>query len=333
MLFKLSVLDQSMARGRSEGAVALQETITMAKWCESLGYERFWLSEHHAFPSVAGSAPEILLAAVGAATRKIRLGSGGIMLPHYSPYKVAEVFSLLSNLYPNRIDLGVGRAPGADMDTAKALATDGKPKFEAFPKLVEKLSEYLWQDITDPMVSPKPHEDIPVWMLGSSPDSAQLAARLGLPYNLAAFINPQAHENFLTFYKDNFKPSSLWKQPYSILTIGVFCADTQEQAEALQLTFDINFYRFITGQTQGSFLSPQEALNYPITPQLADFIKSRSALRAVGTAQQVKAKISAIAERFAVDEIMMVSNMYYLEDRKRSFELVMGAFNGEQASN
>jgi luciferase family oxidoreductase group 1 len=269
----------------------------------------------------------VLIAALGAATNTIRLGSGGIMLPHYSAYKVAEVFSMLSNLYPNRIDLGVGRAPGADMGTARALATDGKPKFEAFPKLVSQLSEYLWEDITEPMVSPKPHENIPVWMLGSSPDSAQLAARLGLPYNLAAFINPQAHENFMNFYRENFKPSAMWKQPYSILTISVFCADTEAQAKALQLTFDINFYRFITGRTQGSFLTPQEAQLYPVTPELADFMKSRSALRAVGTAEQVKTKITAIAQQFGADEIMMVSNMYYLEDRKRSFELVKQAFS------
>ena len=327
MAFKLSVLDQSMARGRHDGALALQETIEMAKWCEALGYERFWVSEHHAFPSVAGSAPEILLAALGAATNKIRLGSGGIMLPHYSAYKVAEVFSMLSNLYPGRIDLGVGRAPGADLGTARALATDGKPKFEAFPRLVEKLSEYLWQDMTDPMVSPKPNEDIPVWMLGSSPDSAQLAARLGLPYNLAAFINPQAHQSIMNFYQENFQESALWKKPYSILTIGVFCADTEEQAKALQLTFDINFYRFITGHTQGSFLTPQEAQLHPITSQLSDFMKNRNALRAVGTPEQVKAKITAIANQFGVDEIMMVSNMYYLEDRKRNFELVKQVFD------
>jgi luciferase family oxidoreductase group 1 len=326
MTFKLSVLDQSMARGRDEGALALQETIAMAKWCEDLGYERFWVSEHHAFPSVAGSAPEVLIAALGAVTSKIRLGSGGIMLPHYSPYKIAEVFSLLSNLYPNRIDLGVGRAPGADMSTARALATDGRPKFEAFPHLVEKLGEYLWQDQTDPIVSPKPNEHIPVWMLGSSPDSAQLAARLGLPYNLAAFINPQAQEQYIEFYQNNFQPSGLWKTPYSMLTVSVFCADSEEQAKALQLTFDINFYRFITGRTGGSFLTPQQAQSFPVSPELADFMRSRDTLRAVGTPEQVKAKLSNIAQRFKVDEIMMVSNMYYLEDRKRNFELIKQAF-------
>jgi luciferase family oxidoreductase group 1 len=327
MTFKLSVLDQSMARGRDQGALALQETIEMAKWCETLGYQRFWVSEHHAFPSVAGSVPEVLIAALGAATSHIRLGSGGIMLPHYSAYKVAEVFSLLSNLYPNRIDLGVGRAPGADMNTARALATDGRPKFEAFPQLVKKLGEYLWKDQTEPMVSPKPNEDIPIWILGSSPDSAQLAARLGLPYNLGAFINPQAQEQYIEFYQNNFQPSALWKTPYSMLTVSVFCADTEEQAKALQVTFDINFYRFITGRTGGSFLTPQEAQLFPITPELADFMRSRDSLRAMGTPDQVKTKLTAIAQRFKVDELMMVSNMYYLEDRKRNFELIMQEFN------
>ncbi|MFY0642726.1 MAG: LLM class flavin-dependent oxidoreductase [Bermanella sp.] len=325
-MFKLSVLDQSMSHGRNQGAKALQETLAMAQWCESLGYERFWVSEHHAFPSVAGAAPEVLLAAIGAATNTIRLGSGGIMLPHYSPYKIAEVFSVLSNLYPSRIDLGVGRAPGADMETAKALATDGRPKFEAFPKLVEKLSEYLWQENTQPLVCPKPSEDIPLWMLGSSPDSAQLAAQRGLPYNLAAFINPQVQANYMSHYRNHFKASALCREPYSMLTISAFCADTQEKAQELARAFDINFYRFVTGQTQGSFLTPEEAALYPITPQLADFMKSRSALRVVGTQDQVKEKITNIAQQYQLDEIMIVSNMYYLEDRKRSFELIKAAF-------
>lgn len=325
-MFKLSVLDQSMARGRDQGQQALQETIAMAKWCEDLGYERFWVSEHHAFPSVAGSAPEVLLAALGAATQRIRLGSGGIMLPHYSPYKIAEVFSVLSNLYPGRIDLGVGRAPGADMSTARALATDGLPKFEAFPQLVETLSEYLWQEQTQPVVSPKPAEDIPLWMLGSSPDSAQLAAKLGLPYNLAAFINPQVHPNFMEFYREHFQPSALCPQPYTMLTMSVFCADTDARAQELAKTFDINFYRFVTGQTQGSFLSPEEAALYPMSPQLAEFIAGRSQLRAVGTPEQVKIKISQIAQSFMLDEIMVVTNMYYFEDRKRSFELLKQVF-------
>ena len=327
MSLPLSVLDQSLARSADQASTALQETLTMARWCEQLGYHRFWVSEHHAFAAVAGSAPEVLLAALGAATQSIRLGSGGIMLPHYSAYKVAEVFSLLANLYPGRIDLGVGRAPGADMSTAVALATDGRPKFEKFPELVAQLSDYLWQEHTSPVVSPRPPEDIPLWMLGSSPDSAILAAQRGLPYNLGLFINPQADTRLIGLYKQHFQPSEKLAQPYAILTLSVFCADTQEQALALQLTHDLNLFRFFTGQSEGRSLTPQEAQAYPLGPQETAFIASRENSRAAGTPEQVREKVLLLAQQHQADEIMAVTNMYYLEDRKRSFELLIGAMS------
>jgi len=327
MSLPLSVLDQSLARSADQASTALQETLIMARWCEQLGYHRFWVSEHHAFAAVAGSAPEVLLAALGAATQSIRLGSGGIMLPHYSAYKVAEVFSLLANLYPGRIDLGVGRAPGADMSTAVALATDGRPKFEKFPELVAQLSDYLWQEHTSPVVSPRPPEDIPLWMLGSSPDSAILAAQRGLPYNLGLFINPQADTRLIGLYKQHFQPSEKLAQPYAILTLSVFCADTQEQALALQLTHDLNLFRFFTGQSESRSLTPREAQAYPLGPQETAFIASRENSRAAGTPPQVREKILQLVQQHQADEIMAVTNMYYLEDRKRSFELLMGAMN------
>lgn len=326
MSLQLSVLDQSLARAPDQAATALQETLQMAQWCEHLGYHRFWVSEHHAFPSVAGSAPEVLLAALGAATRRIRIGSGGIMLPHYSAYKVAEVFSLLANLYPGRVDLGIGRAPGADMSTAVALATDGRPKFEAFPALTAKLSEYLWAETTSPIVSPRPPEDIPLWMLGSSPDSAVLAAQRGLPYNLGLFINPQADPRLIGLYKSHFQASERQANPYAILTLSVFCADTEEQANTLQLTYDLNLYRFFTGQSNGQSMTPQEALDYTVGPHEKAFIASRENSRASGTPQQVRERIEALATQHDADEIMAVTNMYYLEDRKRSFELLREAF-------
>lgn len=299
----------------------------MAQWCEELGYTRFWVSEHHAFPSVAGSAPEVLLAAIGAATKTIRIGSGGIMLPHYSAYKVAEVFSLLANLYPGRIDLGIGRAPGADMATAVALATDGRPKFEAFPELTAKLSDYLWAEKTQPVVSPRPPRDIPLWMLGSSPDSAVLAAQRGLPYNLGLFINPQADTRLIGFYKSNFQSSPLQAAPYAILTLSVFCADTETRAQLLQLTYDLNLFRFFTGQSNGSSLSPEQASDYPIGPQEQTFIASRENSRATGTPDQVRKRIETLAAEHNADEIMAVTNMYHFEDRKRSFELLKTAFD------
>jgi len=325
MTLKLSVLDQSLARSADQASTALQETLQMAQWCEQLGYERFWVSEHHAFTAVAGSAPEVLLAALGAATQTIRIGSGGIMLPHYSAYKVAEVFSLLANLYPGRVDLGIGRAPGADMSTAVALATDGRPKFEKFPELVAQLSDYLWAETTNPVVSPRPPEDIPLWLLGSSPDSAILAAQRGLPYNLGLFINPQADTRLISLYKSRFQPSGKLAAPYAILTLSVFCADSQEQARALQLTHDLNLFRFFTGQSNGVSMTPQEAQLYPIGPQEKMFIESRENSRACGKPAQVREQILHLAELHGADEIMAVTNSYYFQDRKRSFELLMEA--------
>ena len=319
---KLSVLDQSLARDPDQASAALQETLEMARWCEQLGYERFWVSEHHAFPTVAGSAPEVLLAAIGAATQSIRIGSGGIMLPHYSPYKVAEVFSLLANLYPGRVDLGIGRAPGADMSTAVALATDGRPKFAAFPELTAKLSYYLWSEKSEPLLSPIPPEAIPLWMLGSSPDSAVLAAQRGLPYTLGLFINPQADPRLIGLYKSNYQASAMNPEPYAMLALGVFCADSEEQAQLLQLTYDLNLFRFFTGQSDGRSLSPEDAQAYPVGAREQEFIASRSNARATGTPEQVRERLLELAAQHQADEIMAVTNMYYFEDRKRSFELL-----------
>ena len=323
---KLSVLDQSFARTYDSAPEALQETIAMAQLCEELGYERFWISEHHAFHALAGSAPEVLLSALGAATESIRLGSGGVMLPHYSPYKVAEQFSLLANLYPGRIDLGLGRAPGTDMPTAVALARNGRPSFHDFPRQVEELSDYLWVDGAKPLVSPKPPRDLPIWMLGSSADSAVLAAERGLPYNLGAFISPAVQPSVIETYKSGFKPSALQPEPYAILTMGVFCAETEEMARAQQRTFDVNFYRFISGQSKGGFLPPEEALAVNVDPQMQMFMDQRETLRAVGTPEQVREKIERIVSVFGVDEIMAVTNMYYFEDRQNSFRLLKGCF-------
>lgn len=328
---KLSVLDQSFCRSVDQASTALHETIEMAQWCEQLGFDRFWVSEHHAFPSIAGSAPEVLLAAIGAATKTIRLGSGGIMLPHYSAYKVAETFSILANLYPKRIDLGIGRAPGADMTTAVALATDGRPKFERFPDLVAELDHYLNGGVTQPLVSPKPPGDLPVWMLGSSSDSAVLAAERGMPYNLGLFINPQASSQLISHYKSAFQASNLHKKPHAIVTIGVFCADSEAQARKQQFSFDVNFFRYITGQRSDSngkdFLTPDEAQDFPMTPQLQSFMLQRGENRAVGTPDQVKQQVLEVAHKYQADEVMAVTNMYYFEDRKRSFELLKKAFD------
>ena len=326
MTFTLSVLDQSFARSYQSATTALQETIEMAHFCEALGYERFWISEHHGFKALAGSAPEVLLAALGAATKQIRLGSGGIMLPHYSSYKVAEVFSMLANLYPNRIDLGIGRAPGTDMLTASALAPNGQPDFHKFPKQVAELWHYLKDEHTQPTVSPKPPENLSMWMLGSSQDSAVLAAQHGLPYNLALFINPHASATIAQYYQQHFQPSQQQQTPYTSVTLATFCAEDEDYAHLLAKSYEVNYYRYITGEWQGDFLTPEQVDEYPVSPQLQAFMQQRLPRRAIGTPAQVKATIEEIQAQFNADEVMMVSNVYHFEDRKKSFELVKKAF-------
>lgn len=326
----LSVLDQSFTSDCSGAPEALQQTIEMAQHCESLGYQRFWVSEHHAFKGLAGSAPEVLMAALGANTSKIRLGSGGVMLPHYSPYKVAETFSLLANLYPGRIDLGIGRAPGADMSTAVALAQNGQPNFQQFPEQVERLVDYLDNPNARPLVSPAPPKDFPVWMLGSSSDSAGFAAHFGLPYNLGLFINPQASPGFVRQYRERFKPLRELKKPQVAITASVFCADTEARAKELQHTFDVNFFLFVTGQTalyspDGTMLDTEQVKSVPVTPALTGFTQQRNQTRAVGTPEQVANKLRALVDDYQADELMLVSNTFYFEERKRCFELVKDA--------
>jgi luciferase family oxidoreductase group 1 len=274
---------------------------------------------------IAGSAPEVLLGALGMATKEIRLGSGGIMLPHYSPYKVAEQFSVLANLYPDRVDLGVGRAPGADMSTAVALSPDGRPRFDRFEEQVAQLSRYLWKPDAKPVVSPKPPANLPIWMLGSSVDSAILAAKRGLPYNLGLFINPSASPEVIKVYRDRFVPSERCPEPYVILTLSVFCAEDKQRAEDQSYAFDVNFFRFVTGQEQNSFLPTEEALKLPMMPQFREFRMSRANGRVAGDPGFVASKLSEYVDRYQVDEVMAVSSVYSFEERLDSFRLLKDA--------
>ena len=232
------------------------------------------------------------------------------------------MFSLLDNLYPGRIDLGIGRAPGADMSTAVALAPDGKPRFEHFPAQTAQLEDFLWNADARPLVSPRPTCPIPLWMLGSSQDSAALAATRGLPYNLGLFINPQADPRLIGLYKKHYQPSEMNPEPHAILALAVFCAEDEKRAKELHLTYEINLFRFFTGQSDGRSLTPEQVADYPIGPREQAFIESRASARAVGTPEQVQDQLRTIARLHQADEIMAVTNMYYFEERKRSFELL-----------
>lgn len=319
---KLSILDQSPIRKGGTAEDALRETLELAQMAERLGYERFWVSEHHNTNSLAGSAPEVLLAAIGAATNNLRIGSGGIMLPHYSAFKVAETFSLLSTLYPGRIDLGIGRAPGSDMDTARVLATDGRPKFERFPILVEQLTQMIHDRSFRPKVTPVPPINPDIWMLGSSQDSAVLAAQQGLPYNFAFFINNRMVPALFEYYRNNFQPSAQLAEPKTILTLNVMVADDYDSAFRLALSRALTFLQFATGQKVKGTVTPEEAAEYPYNAQEWAFIESRLGNAAIGSPKEVKAILENVAREWGVDEIMTVTITYDFADRIRSYEML-----------
>ncbi|WP_299775250.1 LLM class flavin-dependent oxidoreductase [uncultured Pseudoteredinibacter sp.] len=326
---KLSVLDQSPLRKGGSAEQAFSETLRLAKYVEELGYHRFWVSEHHGTDALAGSAPEVLLGALGASTERIRIGSGGIMLPHYTPYKVAELGASLSALNPGRIDLGIGRAPGTDMVTARLLAQNGQPDFSRFPEQTAKLQEVLYDKNFQPKLRPQAESPPDLWMLGSSPDSAALAGQLGLPYNFALFINPAMDGRILAYYRHCFQneagPGRL-SMPHTSLTVNVLVADTEEQAHYLARSRLVSYLKFIAGKSDTEICSPDEAAAYQLSPQEEAFANQRMQSSAIGSPEQVKAKLLALADEYGADELMTVSICYDFNDRLRSHKLLAEAF-------
>lgn len=322
----LSMLDQSPVREGVTAVQAFQETLTLARTAESLGYRRFWVSEHHNAHCLAGSSPEVLLAAIGASTEEMRIGSGGVMLPYYSPFKVAESFSVLTNLYPDRIDLGVGRAPGGDMKTARMLAPGAGPRFEQFPELVAELVEILQNKDFEPPVTPRIHHPPPVWMLGSSPESAMLAARLGLPYNFALFINSNIDPRILEFYRHYFEPSSQSQQPQTCIAVNVICADTEAEARRLALSRDLLFARFASGKPSTVVPAVEEAEKHTFSEAERAFLDDKFRLAAVGGPEQVRDIIDRLAGQFGADEVMAVTITHDFDARLRSYELLADVY-------
>lgn len=332
MPISISVLDQSpIAHGRN-AADALRETIELAKLCDQLGYHRYWVAEHHASDALAGCSPEVLLARLGAETKSIRIGSGGVMLPHYSPYKVAENFKLLQTLYPNRIDLGVGRAPGTDPFTASALRYGSNRGPQYFPSMVMDLDALL-RDV-DPVTQgmekarafPAIDECPQLWMLGSSEDSAVLAGQLGLPYCFAYFINPNIGNDIFSIYRHHFKPSVHLSEPHTCLSIFGVCADTEEQAVLLSRSRDLWFIRLLRGNP-GPFPTVEKAVNYPYSAGETALIDEHRGKLAVGTAKQMKEKLETVAQEFGADELMLVTITHEFNARCHSYRLLMEAWN------
>lgn len=326
---RLSVLDQSVARAGSPHDQAIRDTVALAEHCEALGYERFWLSEHHSHPTIVGSAPEVLMAAIAARTSRIRIGSAGVMLPHYAPFKVAEQFRVLEALAPGRIDLGVGRAPGSDQRTARLLNPDPRAS-ERFPQQVLELQAWVSGIELPPG---HPGSGVPaypggatapqLWMLGSSDYGAQLAAHLGLPYAFAHFIAEEACADALALYRQAFRPG-LVDRPLAAICVWALAAETEDEAWHLfasreRARMDRNLGRL------GPLLPPAEAAR-PWSE--AEEVQRRHLRRTaiVGSAPQVAERLRSLAGELGVEEVAVITWTWDPRAQRRSYELLAREF-------
>ena len=332
-MLRVSVLDQSPIAAGATAGDALRTTLELAQLADSLGYERYWLAEHHSFSALAGSVPEILVGHVASATTRIRVGSGGVMLPHYSPLKVAETFRMLEVLHPGRIDLGVGRAPGADPLTTFALqARHRDPTADDFPNQLIELVGFLNGTIPDShafsriKVMPDSGAAPALWLLGSGGSSAQFAGQFGLPYAYAHFINPSGGERLASDYRKAFHSTSAHAAPYVGICVSTICADSDEEAERLAASLRLWRLRLERGDP-GQIPTVEEALEYPYTPSEEARVNELASRFVVGGPESVHRQLLALAERFEADELFIVTICHDQSARLHSYQLLAEAFD------
>ena len=331
-LRRLSVLDQSPVAEGSTGSAALANTIDLARLADELGYHRYWVAEHHGGPSLAGPSPEVLIGPIAAATEHLRVGSGGVMLPHYSPLKVAESFSVLAGLFPGRIDLGIGRAAGTDPTTTFALQRDRRtPSPDDFPQhLAELLAYYEGGFPADhpfvslPRVLPGRPEQPEPWLLGSSPQSAIWAAQLGLPYAFADFINPDGAE-IAALYRERFEPSSWLAEPRVAVAAWSVCAETGAEAERLASSSRMTLSLLRRGRLV-PVPPPEKALRFLAEQGQASDPAGRRGV--IGDPAAVRAGLERVAAAYGAEEAIVVTITYDHAARRRSYELIADAFGG-----
>lgn len=327
----VSVLDQSPIRTGGTAAEAVAETVELAQACERWGYHRYWLAEHHASRGLAGSTPEVLVAHVAARTSRIRVGSGGVMLSHYSALKVAENFRMLETLYPGRIDLGIGRAPGSDPRTARALAHGpGALGIEHFPAQISDLLGFLRSDLPqghpfrgirampDGLTMPE------LWLLGSSDEGAALAARFGTAFAFAHFISDEGGAEVTRAYAARFRPGVL-EAPRASVAVFALAADTEAEAQRLAKSRDLWITRLYTGRP-GAFPSVEEAETYPYTEQELTIVHHAKRRTIAGAPEQVRDRLLALAGAYGAVELMIVAITFDFKARLRSYQLLAEAF-------
>jgi luciferase family oxidoreductase group 1 len=328
----LSILDLSPVSAGSSGAISLRNSLDLARLADELGFTRYWVAEHHNLPSIASSAPDIMIGQIAAATRRIRMGSGGVMLPNHAPLMVAERFKVLEALFPGRIDLGLGRAPGTDPITSYALRrrqdAGGDDDFlERFQELILFGTSGFPDDHPFRSVRAMPQDVAlpPIWVLGSSGYGARLAALAGIGFAFAHHFAEHDAVAAMTSYRQEFRPSAARETPYAILACAAVCADSTEAAERLASTVDLNFVR----RRRGDYLplaTPEEALAYPYSPAERGLIARNRARLFVGTKSEVRERLQPLIDATKADEVMITTMIYDHAARRHSFELLAEAF-------
>lgn len=325
---KISVLDLAIVRDGGTAAATFKNSLDLAQKVEKWGYKRFWLAEHHNMQGIASTATVVLIGHIAAGTSTLRVGSGGIMLPNHAPLIVAEQFGTLATLFPDRIDLGLGRAPGTDQFTAAALKRDEHAAME-FPSNVQELQMYLSEGNKKGRVRAFPGEglDIPIWILGSSTDSAYLAASLGLPYAFASHFAPAQLHQALAIYRKNFKPSEQLAAPYVIACVNVIAGDTDYEAERLATSFKKLFLGIITGNRQ-QLKAPEEPNEDFMDPMEEAALQQMIKYTFIGGPEKIKKELENFIEITQIDELMVASAVYEHEARLHSYE-ILGQLNKE----
>ncbi len=325
MLQHFSTLDLSPIPEGETAGDALRNTIDLAQHAERQGYHRYWLAEHHNMPGIASSATAVMIGQVAAATSTMRVGSGGVMLPNHAPLMVAEQFGTLAELFPGRIDLGLGRAPGTDMNTAKALRKNLHGS-DQFPQEVVELLGYLAPAALRSPVRAIPGQgtNVPVWILGSSLGGAQVAAHLGLPYAFASHFAPEMIVEALHVYRTNFQPSAYLAHPYAMIAAGVCAAGTDEEARFLRSSQMLAFANLRTGRP-GKLPLPVADINDHMIPQVRYAVEEAFAVSAIGAPETVHIQLADIVEKYQPDEIMLTGMIHNHQARVKSFAIAAEA--------
>lgn len=324
---RLSILDQAPIASNQTPHEALNQSVKLAQAGEELGYTRYWIAEHHDLSGLACSAPEIMLGFIGAHTSKIRIGSGAVLLPHYKPYKVAEAFNLLATLFPGRVDLGIGRAPGGSAEATEALSNQFLQQVWNMPNSVKELLHFLDNDFPaehkyhNLSAAPIPPEAPVPWLLGTSKKSALLAAENGLSYAFGQFMSEGNGAEIIGQYLQNFKPRKIGAKPNVILTMSVICAETSEKAEEVALSTLI--WALQRGKGEGSGVpSISVAKQYPLTEEEKAATEKMKRKMIIGNPSEVKEKLISLQKQYQADEIMIVTITHSPEDRLQSYNLI-----------